>query len=110
MNMDTVAPTSRAAYQHHVSSGNKQRQRQLILVAVKVALEWGFLFGLKGSDGLTRRQIAEFADIELGATAGRVNLLIKDGLLVDKGATKCSTTGRMVGLVGLPEKQGEMYD
>jgi hypothetical protein len=63
---------------------------------------------LKEQGGVTRREIAWLTNFELGATAGRVNKLVKDGLLVDKGTVKCSTTGRMVGLVGLPEKQGEL--
>jgi len=98
--MNTVAHTSQAAYQHHVSSGNKQYQRMAIIDAIK-RHQLGAIYQEQG--GLTRRQVAGITGIELGATAGRVNLLIKDGLLVDKGTVKCSTTGRMVGLVGLPE-------
>lgn len=105
--MHNTAQTSRDSYSQHVSSGNKQRQREVILETVEaLASHWIYL----AQEGMTRRQIAEYTGFELGATAGRVNLLIKDGLLVDKGTVKCSTTGRMVGLVGLPEKQGELYD
>ena len=104
--MHNTANTSKESYSQHVSSGNKQRQRALILEEIS-AQSSGFDYLFQGG-GLTRRQISNITGIELGATAGRVNLLIKDGLLVDKGTVKCSTTGRMVGLVGLPEKQGEL--
>jgi len=100
MNMNTVAHTSKAAYQHHVSSGNKLMQREAIVDAIK-RHQLGATYQDQG--GLTRRQIAGVTGFELGATAGRVSKLVSDGLLVDKGAAKCSTTGRMVGLVGLPE-------
>jgi len=99
-----TALTSKESYSQHVSSGNKLRQRQAIMETVKEGAKFWF------PKGMTRRQIAYHLDYELGATAGRVNLLIKDGLLVDKGTVKCSTTGKTVGLVGLPEKQGELYD
>jgi len=98
--MNTVAHTSKAAYSQHVSSGNKQYQRQAIMREIEFSKD---LHTYYFQGGLTRRQIAFITNFELGATAGRVNLLIKDGLLVDKGTVKCSTTGRMVGLVGLPE-------
>lgn len=99
--MHNTASTSKAAYSEHVSSGNKQRQREVIMDVIE---------DLQGYyvDGMTRRRIAWLCEFELGATAGRVNKLIKDGLLVDKGTVKCSTTGKTVGLVGLPEKQGEL--
>jgi len=98
--MNTVAHTSKAAYQHHVSSGNKQYQRMVIMERFH-SDSISNLYRKGGS--LTRREVSRLTGFELGATAGRVNLLIKDGLLVDKGTVKCSTTGRMVGLVGLPE-------
>jgi len=98
--MHNTANTSKESYIQHISSGNKLRQRQAIMNF--------FEFMDSGFKGSTRRRLASLMDMELGATAGRVNLLIKDGLLVDKGTVKCSTTGRMVGLVGLPEKQGEL--
>ena len=103
--MHNTASTSKAAYSEHVSSGNKLRQREEILEAVK-ELSSNWIYKTQG--GMTRRQVAQYTGFELGATSGRVNKLVADGLLVDKGAAKCSTTGRMVGLVGLPEKQGEL--
>ena len=103
--MHNTASTSKAAYSEHVSSGNKHLQRMVIMKHVS-----NFYNAPRYEDqgGFTRRQIAKATGFELGATAGRVNLLIKDGLLVDKGTTKCTTTGKTVGLVGLPEKQGEL--
>ncbi len=103
--MHNTANTSKESYSQHVSSGNKLRQRQAIMDKVEFFMTFG-MYQKQG--GVTRRQLANATDIELGATAGRVNKLVADGLLVDKGAAKCSTTGRMVGLVGLPEKQGEL--
>ncbi len=101
----SVALTSKESYSQHVSSGNKLRQRQIILEVIEeLSDNWVF----KAQGGITRRELAMATGFELGATAGRVNKLIKDGLLVYKGTVKCSTTGRMVGLVGLPEKQGEL--
>jgi hypothetical protein len=101
----SVAFTSKESYIQHVSSGNKLRQRKIIIDTVKQRV---LSCDYKNQGGLTRRQLSTATGFELGATAGRVNKLVADGLLVDKGAAKCSTTGRMVGLVGLPEKQGQL--
>lgn len=103
--MHNTANASKESYSQHVSSGNKQRQRQVIMDKVEYFMSFG---KYKNEGGVTRRLLSTSTGFELGATAGRVNLLIKDGLLVDKGTVKCYTTGRMVGLVGLPEKQGQL--
>lgn len=71
----SVALTSKESYSQHLSSGNKLRQRQVILNHMNMMIAFGH-------DGATRRQVADVTGIELGAAAGRVNKLIKDGLLV----------------------------
>ena len=103
----SVALTSKESYSKHVSSGNKLRQRQAIMNEV-YADNNEPMYRYEGS--LTRRELSQLTGLDRGDIAGRVNKLIKDGLLVDKGTVKCSKTGKTVGLVGLPEKQGELYD
>ena len=101
----SVALTSRESYSQHVSSGNKLSQRDAIMDKINIAKDHK-TYQVQG--GLHKRKIQFFTGFEIGATAGRVNLLVKDGLLVDKGTIKCWTTGQTVGLVGLPEKQGQL--
>ena len=92
-----MAQTSVTAYHDHVASGAKLKQREAIMDY------------MEGKGPATRRQIARNLEFELGATAGRVNKLVADGLLIDRGTIKCSTTNKTVGLVGLPETQGELF-
>ena len=56
----------------------------------------------------TRRQIAKGLDWDTGSAAGRVNELVDMNYLVKCGTVKCPKTGNTVGLVCLPEMQGEM--
>ena len=88
-----VAITSIESYHQHVNSGAKVKQREAILAY------------MAGKGPATRRQIANRLDFELGATAGRINKLVKDGLLIEMGTMKCSTTNKTVGLVGIPVGQ-----
>jgi len=95
----TVSSTSKQAYAEHVNSGQKLKQREAIMECIRNQRTEPTLID-KG--GFTRRNIAEVLGFELGATAGRVNKLVKDGLLVEAGTTKCSVTNKTVGLVRLP--------
>ena len=90
-----VAPTSKLAYSELNSSGTKLKQKNLILETIE-ELE------LYYEEGMTRRQLVEYTRLEVNAISARVNELVADGLLVENGKVKCSTTGRLVGLVGLP--------
>ncbi len=85
-----VAEQSIEAYHKHVKSGEKLKQREAILAALR-----------NNNEPMTRRQLAKYLDFELGATAGRVNKLIDDGLLEACGYIKCNVTNRTVGLVRL---------
>ena len=61
-----------------------------------------------GRHSVTRRQIANGLGWDTGSAAGRVNELVDMDYLVKLGTVRCSKTDVMVGLVGLPEKQGEL--
>lgn len=95
-----IAETSKSAYYSHVASGAKLKQREAILE---------YVGSLSRHASVTRRQIARALGFETGATAGRVNLLVKDGLLEelpDKG--KCQYTDKMVGLVRIPRAEVQL--
>ena len=63
---------------------------------------------MQGYSNATRRQIAKGLDWDTGSAAGRVNELVAMTYLVECGSMKCSKTGNTVGLVRLPEKQGQL--
>ena len=98
--MNAVAHTSKAAYQHHVSSGNKQFQRQVIVSRME---KNSLCPVFREEKLLTRRELSNLTGFSLGDVAARVNKLVKDELLVECGKTRCATTDKLVGLVGLPE-------
>lgn len=81
----TVARTSRLAYMELQANGKESTQKGKVLKEV-----------LRHSDGLTRRQLAELTGLELGAVCGRVNALVRDGLLDDSEVVKCEVTGQEV--------------
>ena len=89
----SVAETSKMSYYDHVNSGKKLKQREAI---VKFMSDSPF-------SALTRRDLATFLKFELGATAGRVNKLISDGILEECGTTKCGVTNKTVKMVRLTE-------
>jgi len=101
-----MAQTSVNAYHSHVNSGAKANQCEAILAYVEC---WALSFDNIVRGELNRRQIANALGFELGATSGRVNKLVKDGLLEECGAAKCAVTDKTVGLVRLPIGQKEMF-
>jgi hypothetical protein len=54
----------------------------------------------------TRREIAQFLQVETSCIAGHVNELIKADQLVETGMIRCPVSGRMVGALSLPMIEG----
>jgi predicted transcriptional regulator len=93
-----VANTSKRAYEELVASGKDRTQRALILRQLLIYHR----------DGLTRRQIATRTGLELGAVAGRVNALVKDGLATEADSVLDHGTKQTVKQVK-PVVQAEMF-
>ena len=53
------------------------------------------------SGPMTRRQISEMAGLETSAVAGRVNTLMKNGMVVEVDNTVCERTGKTVAVLAL---------
>ena len=95
-----VANTSKLAYEELVASGKAQTQRCKILKHLLI----------NHRQGLTRRQIANATRLELGAVAGRVNALIKDGIVTDEDEVLDPITKKTVKLIKpVTGLQGEMF-
>lgn len=94
----TVARTSRQAYEELIASGKAATQRGLILKAM-----------LRFTQGLSRRSLARVTGLEINAVCGRVNELVKDGVLREDREVRCVVTGKMVSVVEpVLEQQQEM--
>jgi len=77
-----VRDTSREAYKEHAGSGKlTERQGQII-----------YYLRFK-PQGQTRSEIAQGTTLRLSSVCGRVNELIKLGVLTDGPRRKCSVTG-----------------
>ena len=83
-----IAQTSQMAYDELVASGKEETQRGVVLSAV-----------LLRPGGVTRRELSKLTGLEIGATTGRVNGLVRDGLLDDSEVVTCGVTGRPVKLI-----------
>ena len=53
----------------------------------------------KNPCGITRKELAAFARVELCAVAGRVNALVEFGAIKQLSKRKCSISGRNVGVL-----------
>lgn len=84
-----IANTSKLAYEELVSSGKSATQRALILR--QLLINW--------KTGLTRRDISRVTGLELGAVAGRVNALVKDGIVSEDNETLDPVTHKTVKLI-----------
>lgn len=80
----TVADTSIDAYHEHRDSGRLGKQAQAILDKMRPG--WGY----------SRRELVETTGIELSSICGRVNELLKLGILQEQSPRKCGVTGKRV--------------
>lgn len=80
----TVAETSIAAYHEHRDSGKVGKQAQTILDRMRPG--WGY----------SRRELAMVTGLELSSICGRVNELLKIGMLEEQHPRKCGVTGKTV--------------
>lgn len=81
-----VAQTSIESIHQHRESGKSITQKQIIIDCFKQF----------NNPILTRREISNLTKIELGAVSGRVNSLIKDGVLTECGTITDRKTGKTV--------------
>lgn len=97
----SVSATSKLSYSALNSSGTKQKQKNLIMGVIENFTNTPFYMENKG---LTRRQVKVITGLAVNAVTGRVNELVESGALVESpDKIRCPTTGRLVGLVCLPE-------
>lgn len=63
------------------------------------------------NDGCTRREIAWATSFDVSAVSGRVNELIKVGLVIESMAPiKCKITGKMVMALHVAPNQRELFE
>jgi hypothetical protein len=80
----TVADTSIEAYHEHRDSGRLGAQHLHILDQMRPG--WGY----------SRRELMLITGLELSSICGRVNELVKLGMLQEQSPRKCGITGRRV--------------
>lgn len=80
-----VRDTSAVAFEQNAKSGQSARLRDIIHRAV-----------LRSQTPLTRSEIAERTGLPINTVAGRVNELMKAGMLAELPPVRCPETGRMV--------------
>lgn len=83
--MKKVSETSRQAHAENIASGLYTAQEKILVEAIR-----------KNPSGITRRELAAFARVELCAVAGRINELVKYGAIKEPTKRKCSLSGRNV--------------
>jgi len=81
--------TSRLAYKQIQEEGTARTQRNVILEAVKSHHD------PKG-EGLSRRELSLLTEIENSSVCGRVNGLLKDGLLEETTKRFCTISKRLI--------------
>lgn len=92
----SVAETSIKAYTEIVAEGRAITQRDKILELIKRI----------GS--LTREEISECTGLRLASVCGRVNELIRDGLLEERVTTRSRHTGRECKVVSVPKAEFQL--
>ena len=76
----TVRSISIAAYEKHIESG-------------KQATQWMKIYTFLGSQlPLTRSEISEFTGMRMSSVCGRVNELIKAGMVIELDRRNCAIT------------------
>lgn len=83
----SVRTSSRAAFQEINDNGTASTQRARILAVLVKRTQ---------IDGLTRREIQKLTGIDINAVAGRVNGLMKSGLVAEGDVRPCRITGKNV--------------
>ena len=78
-----VRDTSLEAYVEHAETGKLNEQQQTIMYFMRFK-----------PDGVTRNELSTGTTMRLSSVCGRVNELIKKGLLEDGPRRKCSITGK----------------
>ncbi len=77
----TVRSISIEAYQKHIDSGKRSTQWMAIYAFINCQLP------------ITRSEISDFIGIRMSSVCGRVNELIKAGLIEEHSRRKCKVTG-----------------
>lgn len=77
-----VRDTSLEAYVEHAETGKLSEQQQTIMYFMRFK-----------PDGVTRNELATGSTMRLSSVCGRVNELIKKGLLEDGPRRRCTITG-----------------
>ena len=88
-----IRDTSLAAYQRMIASGKRPPQWMIVFQAVN-----------RSANGLTRSEIEGNTGLKLAAVCGRVNELIKEGILSDTGTRKCRATKERAHVVIVTER------
>lgn len=83
--MKKVSETSKQAHAENIKSGLYTAQERILVDAIK-----------KNPSGITRKELAAFARVELCAVTGRINDLVKFGAVKEPTKRKCSISGRNV--------------
>lgn len=96
----TIRDTSREAYQQHRSSGHLQAQEQRVLDHL----------GAHPGRAFTRAELAQETGIRLSAICGRVNALVKLGLVVEPYRRQCTVTGSNAWAVRAVPVQRELFE
>ena len=86
-----VAQTSIEAYKHHVESGAVSKQASYILQSMLPDADY------------SRRELAKLTSLDLSSVCGRVNELIKIGLLTEGETRLCKVTNKKIHPVKLPK-------
>ena len=83
------------AYERHIASG-------------KALTQWQTIYGfLKAHRPVTRAELSDMTGIRLSSVCGRVNELIKAGLIEEYERRKCRSTKEPAHPIGL--SQGELF-
>ncbi len=79
----SVKDTSIIAYQDITDSGAALTQKQRVYQAIKA------------SGPLTRQELAKLTGLAINAICGRVNELLKEGVVLEHDSRRCRVTGRL---------------
>ncbi len=98
MSVTSIAPGSIVTIRNHRITGKSRTQKQRIMVYMRAQCF------------ASRRQISKATGIELGAVAGRVNSLVKDGQLhIIEPMRRCPVSGQLVTFLTVPIPQGGLF-
>lgn len=80
----TVANTSITAYSEHKNSGKVGRQASFVLKSMEQNKDY------------SRKELSKLTGIELSAICGRVNELLKTGMLIETTNRACEITNKTI--------------